>query len=124
MLVEGCRHATNAGEASAPRWLRQVRDLLHDEFTESPSLHDIAQAVGVHPAHLARLFRQRYHCTIGDYLRELRLERARHLLSTSNTPLAEIALSAGYSDQSHFSAALKRSTGLTPSEFRRIFRRR
>ena len=77
-------------ESKPPLWLRQARDLLHDQFTESPSLGDIAEAVGVHPAHLARVFRQRYHCSIGDYLRNLRFERARHLLSSSDASLGEV----------------------------------
>ena len=124
ILIGTCRHATNLRQQKPPRWLRQARNLLHNQFMESLSLGDIAQAVGIHPAHLARMFRQQYHCSIGEYLRDLRLEHASHLLSTSNDSLAEIALSVGYSDQSHFSTAFKRHTNLTPAEFRRIFSRR
>jgi AraC family transcriptional regulator len=91
-----------------PRWLRQARELLHDEFAQNPSLDAIARAVGVHPAHLAREFHRYYRRTIGEYLRDLRLECARRELATSNAPLVEIAASAGFSDQSHFSRVFKR----------------
>jgi AraC family transcriptional regulator len=124
ILAEVSRHCVGVPERRPPAWLRRARDLLHDRFTESLSLDDIAQAVGVHPAHLARVFRRHYHRTIGDYLRGLRIDRARHELSATEAPLIEIAATAGYCDQSHFSTAFRRHTGMTPSEYRRIFRSR
>jgi len=121
LLAASCRQPT---DTKSPRWLRQVRDLLHDRFTGPTSLMAIAQTVGVHPAHLARSFRQHYHSTVGDYIRDLRIERARHYLTTSDTPLSVIALELGYSDQSHFATAFKRHTGLTPTQFRKTFQKR
>lgn len=104
-----------------PRWLDQVIDLLHARFTESPSLEEVAGAVGVHPTHLARMFRRHYGCSVGDYVRKLRIEQARRDLLSPETPLVDIAVTAGYSDQSHFTVAFKRHTGMTPGEFRRSF---
>ena len=80
--------------------------------------------VNVHPTHLCRAFRRHYRCTPGDYIRQLRIERARQYLAGSDTPLAEIALRVGYSDQGHFAAAFKRLTGFTPSQFRKMSRER
>ena len=122
LLAKTCRHQKQNSEPRLPLWLRQARDFLHDRFSESLTLNVVAQAVGVHPVHLAREFRRHYHCTVGGYVRNLRIECARSELVTSETPLADIALAAGYSDQSHFTTAFKRQTGLSPAEFRRIFR--
>ncbi len=105
-------------------WLLQARDLLHDRFSEDLSLSEVAAAVGVHPVHLARVFRKEYGCTLGDYIRKLRVEFACRKLANSETPLAQIALLSGYSDQSHFSNAFRRQMGMTPGEFRRTFRSR
>jgi AraC family transcriptional regulator len=124
ILAEASRQPLSAAERRPPGWLRRAKDLLHDRFTENLSLDDIAAAAGVHPTHLARAFRRHYHCTIGDYLRGLRIEWARHELSTSDIPLIEIAVNSGYCDQSHFSTAFKRHIGMTPTEYRRIFRPR
>jgi AraC family transcriptional regulator len=93
--------------------------LLHDQFLERISLTAAASFAGVHPAHLSRAFRSYYVCTLSDYLRHLRLEQAKRELTTSSTPLSEIALAAGYSDQSHFSTAFRRHTGFSPGQFRR-----
>ena len=118
LLAEGARHDPLQVERTPPRWLRQVRDLLHERFRQRLTLDGIAGSVGVHPAHLARVFRQQQHCTVGDYVRSLRIEYACHCLRTSDTALATIALAAGFSDQSHFSRAFKRQTGISPAVFR------
>jgi AraC family transcriptional regulator len=72
----------------------------------------------VHPTHLAREFRRHCRCPPGEYVRGLRLEQARRELATSETPLAQIAVTAGLSDHGHFCRAFKRHMGLTPTEFR------
>ena len=119
LLAETCRQGSLPGESRAPRWLRQVRDLLNEQYAADLSVETIARSVNVHPTHLCRAFRQHYHCTPGDFVRQLRIERARRCLTESDIPLAEIALQVGYSDQSHFATAFKRLTGFTPSRFLR-----
>jgi AraC family transcriptional regulator len=121
LLAQTTRCQTTVPDRKPPRWLREARELLNTQFAEKLSLEAIAQAVGVHPTHLAREFRRRYRCTVGQYIRDLRIEGARRELSTSDAPVAEIALAAGFSDQSHFTRVFKRHTGLTPTEFRRSF---
>jgi AraC family transcriptional regulator len=121
-LLAGICRQGSCRTPTAPRWLRSVCDLLHDRFRENLALCDIAETVGVHPAHLARTFRRCHGCTIGDYVRNLRIERARQELRASDRPLAELALALGYADQSHFATAFKRQTGMTPSTFRNAFR--
>src|SRR2546422_865916 len=54
ILAEVSRHPVSAAERRPPGWLRRVKELLHDRFTEGPSLDDIARTVGVHPTHLDR----------------------------------------------------------------------
>lgn len=111
-------------ESQTPRWLVNARELLHDRFTERLVLDDIAAAVDIHPVHLCRAFRNQYGCTIGDYVRKLRVDFAAHRLSSSQHSLVEIALAAGFSDQSHFTKAFRRCTGMTPGTFRLHLRSR
>src|SRR5262249_59202959 len=91
-----------------PRWLARVRDILHEGFARSPTLGELAERAGMHPVHVATAFRQHYGCTVGAYLRRRRVECACRQLTTSAAPLAEIALTAGFADQSHFSRVFKR----------------
>lgn len=103
-----------------PGWLRRAHDLIHDRFPGPVTVAEIAQAAGVHPVHLSRTFREHYRMTVGEYLRKLRVEHACRQLSTTDAPLSEIALAAGFCDQSHFSRTFKRVTGTTPAEYRRL----
>jgi len=104
--------------AHAPRWLEQARELMRDRFRETLTLAEIASEVGVNPTYLSRVFQQHYQSTIGEYLRRLRIEFACHALITSNAPLCQIALAAGFSDQSHFTRLFKRQMGLPPAKYR------
>lgn len=99
-------------------WLEQTRDILHERFVDKMTLASIATIVGVHPVHLASSFRKKYHCTIGDYRQRLRIEFACNELSNSHSPLAQIALAAGFANQAHFSKTFKRLTGTTPARYR------
>lgn len=124
MLAEVSRRQAKARERRSARWLEQARDLLHARFSEPPSLVGIAAAVSVHPIHLAREFRKQFHCTIGEYVRRLRVEYACAELASSETALADIAAAAGFSDQSHFSRTFKHLIGMTPAQYRKISRTR
>jgi AraC family transcriptional regulator len=85
-------------------------------------LEDVACIADVHPVHLARVFRRKYNCTIGEYVRRLRVEYARRRISASNDSLIEIAMTAGFTDQSHFARTFKNHLGVTPGEYRKISR--
>jgi AraC family transcriptional regulator len=124
MMAEVSRHHVKTSEGTSPRWLEQTRDLLHAHFSEELTLEGIAGAVGTHPVHLARVFRQYYGCTVGEYVRRLRVEFTCRELSLTNTPLIQIALAAGFYDQSHFSRTFKKIVGLTPTAYRSSFRPR
>ena len=122
VVVEASRQARRKHDWSSRKWLRQAREVIHERFSESLTLGAIAESVGVHPVHLATEFRKAHRCTVGQYLRQLRVEYACRQLSTSMMPLAEIAIAAGFTDQSHLSKTFKYATGMTPARYRAIFR--
>lgn len=118
MIAEVSRLKKAKKMAAAP-WLVRATEMLREQFADNPSLEEIAREVSVHPVHLARAFRQKFHCTVGDYLRSLRIEHARHELSRSIKPLSEIAYECGFASQSHFTTVFKRETGISPSQYRK-----
>ena len=97
----------------------EATDFVRAHFTESLTSEAVAFAAGVHPSHLMRAFHQRHGCTVGEYVRRLRIEYACHLLTNSDIPLGQIALEVGFCDQGHFGRAFKADTGLSPGKFRR-----
>jgi AraC family transcriptional regulator len=103
-----------------PRWLCQAREIIAEQFDEKLGLAYVAAQVGVHPVHLATTFRQKYGVTIGEFVRQLRIEHACSQLANRDLPLAAIALQAGFADQSHFSKTFKLYVGTTPANYRKI----
>lgn len=118
LLAEVSRHRENSRDKQAPQWLERAVEMLREGFAERLTISEVAMSVGVHPVHLAREFRRFKRCTIGEYVRQLRIERACHQLRNPEEPLAAIAVGAGFSDQSHFCRTFKRFVGMTPSEYR------
>ena len=123
IVVHTLRSSKETTNRKAPTWLSKARDLLHDNFCQNLTLKQIAENVSIHPVHLATCFRRHYGCTIGEYVRKLRIDFACTQIRESNQPLTEIGVSAGFCDQSHFSRSFKDLMGMSPSEYRLIFKK-
>ncbi|MEP6801969.1 MAG: AraC family transcriptional regulator [Acidobacteriota bacterium] len=106
------------GSAARSQWQERARRFIEDQFASPLTLAAIAAAVGVHPVHLARQFRASHGCTVGEYIRRLRVAFARQQLVATDLPIAAIALAAGFCDQSQLSKTFKRVTGQTPAACR------
>jgi len=124
IMAELARRHVKTSDRKPPKSVEQARELLHAHFSESLTLDGIAKSVGTHPIHLARMFRRYHHCTIGEYVRKLRIELACREISTTDCQLALVALRTGFYDQSHFSRTFKRMMGITPGQYRAAFRSR
>ena len=119
MLAETSRQAKRETESVQARWLREVIEILHSRFSETLTLNDLSNLVNRHPVHIAREFRSHYGCTVGEYIRQLRIDLACTQLSKTKNPLSEIAVATGFSQQSHFSSTFKRLMGVSPSKYRK-----
>jgi AraC family transcriptional regulator len=80
----------------------------------------LASDVGVHPVHLAATFRRSFGVTVGEYVRERRVERARRMLAEGKRSITEIAFDLGFANPSHFSRVFSAYTGATPLEYRKL----
>jgi AraC family transcriptional regulator len=119
VLALGEREST---PVRSPSWLSTVVELLHERAPETPALAELAAVAGVHPGHLSRTFSRAHGLSVCAYSRRLRLEWAASELE-GDTPLAQLALEAGFADQSHFTRAFRRYLGVTPGRYRELLRR-
>jgi AraC family transcriptional regulator len=103
----------------APAWLFAAIEYLHAHRLDRIKLGDVARGVGVHPSRLAHEFRARYGQSPGEYVRRLRLEWAAEQLRREDANLADVAIRAGFYDQSHFSRMFRRLFGVAPAAWRR-----
>ena len=102
-----------------PIWLQQIEEYLRDNWQSSFSFEHIASEFDVHATHVAREFKRYYHKTVGDFIRHIRLERGAQLLAATDTPISQISLDCGFSDQSHFCRWFKRTYSVTPLQYRK-----
>lgn len=110
----------NKGEKINPQWARQVRDVLNDRWNENVMLHELASLVEVHPVTISKFFPKYFHCTLGEYVRKIRVEKATTLIRKSQLPLTSIAHHCGFFDQSHFVRVFKQTTGFLPNRYKKL----
>jgi AraC-like DNA-binding protein len=109
---------------SAPIWrtaaqsalARRVLDMI--EAGSAYHISDLAAQLRLSPSHLQRLFKRETGLRMGEWLIELRLQKAAYLLANSYLSVKEIARSAGYEHVSSFIRAFERRYVLTPTRFR------
>jgi AraC-like DNA-binding protein len=106
----------------APEWTKELKEMIQDQLDTnmSLSLQQVSHDLEINPSYLSREFSKYFeNLSFGDYIRKLRIEKATHLLETTNYPLTEIAYLTGFSDQSHFNRIFKKHVGMTASEYRK-----
>lgn len=104
--------------------LRRVIEYIDAHLDQDLGLRSLAEVAGLSEDHFARTFRESTGMPPYRYLLQRRLTRARELLETSDMPIAEIAQTLGFADQSHLTNLLRRDTGMTPGKLRAHFGRK
>lgn len=107
-----------AGARLTHRQLQRIDDYIDAHLDQSIGLDDLAQAVGLSRFHFSRVFSNTLGRSPYQHVIRKRLERARHLLVSSELSVAAVALCAGFSSQAHFSALCRRELGATPRSLR------
>lgn len=98
--------------------LERCIEYLDTHFMESNRLADVARIAGVHPMHLAKLFRRRFDCSMGEYVRRRRIAWACGHLTAGYDTITSIAQRAGFADHAHFTRTFNRIVGCTPRWYR------
>ena len=116
LILVGVGRLTRIAELSPhrPAWLDAAVALAREQRT----LAEIARRIGRHPSHVAREFHRHEGVTVGEFARRCRLELAARALRRGEQSIGEVALDAGFCDQSHFTNAFRRVFGVTPGAWR------
>ena len=103
--------------------VEKAKHYLTDHLTQEIRTDDIAEAVGLSPYHLSRLFKTHTGLTLREYLTRERIEAAKQLLAVSDRTIPQIASLLRFCDQSYFTMVFRRQTGQTPGEYKKKNRR-
>ena len=97
----------------------KIAEYIESRYRESISVSELSEAFGYSTTYFTKKFKRTFGCTPTDYISNLKIERARRLLSGSEMTVTEIASDLGFSDASHFSSVFKMKTGLSPATYRK-----
>jgi AraC-like DNA-binding protein len=106
----GVRHASA---------LRRAERFIWEHYSRKLSLREIARAAGLSAPYFSTIFKEEMGEHLSNYLNRLRVEKAVAMLTETDKPLQEIALSCGFEDQSWFSKIFKSYTGASPGRYRK-----
>lgn len=103
-----------------PDWVKELRQIIQDQVDSSLNLTEVSKSLDINPSYLSREFSKHFNnLSFGEYIRKLRIEKAKDLISQKKYTLTEIAYLTGFSDQSHFTRIFKQHTGKSPSAHRK-----
>ncbi len=105
--------------ADAEEKVMEARAFIDENFSSDLSREGLAAAVGMHPDHLSRAFNRVMGKKIAEYLHDLRVEKAKNLLTHTSDTVMRIAMECGFEDVRTFNRVFREIAGTTPSEYRK-----
>lgn len=93
-------------------------DYIYNHMNCRITVDELAEYVGLSPSYLSRLFKKELNISISDYICEMKIEKAQHLLKYSDYSLIDIANHLAFSSQSHFIQTFRKLVGVTPKKYR------
>ncbi|MGN6416914.1 MAG: chromate resistance protein ChrB domain-containing protein [Pseudobacter sp.] len=105
-----------------PAWAKELKELIQDHIDTNLTLKELSRDLDINPSYLSREFSKHFdNLSFGEYIRKQRIDRAIELMATPSYSLTDIAYLTGFSDQSHFTRIFRKTTGLSPSDYRKKF---
>ena len=104
----------------SPFWVKSLNELLNDCWNENPNLQDLAQILNLNPITISKHFPRYFGCTLGEYMRRIKIDRSLSLIESNQINLTEIGFQCGFADQSHFIRTFKNQTGFLPKQFQKL----
>lgn len=99
--------------------IRQIVQEIQERFTENITLTDLAEKYGISTSHLSGLLKNELKLPFSEYITARRMQRAKELLKDENLSIAQVAEQTGYNDYFYFTKVFKKTTGITPSKYRK-----
>lgn len=99
--------------------INEVHELLVNDITKRYTIEELSAKFHINQTTLKTMFKTMFGQSIGGYMKEYRIKRAKDMLCHSDAPIAEIACAVGYENQSKFTAAFRDVTGILPRDYRK-----
>lgn len=98
--------------------LNMTINYIEKNYHKKITLEEVAEYINMSPFYLSKIFKKEMNINFIDYITERKMEKARELLEYTEIPIINIALELSYNEPNYFSKVFRKSTGMTPSEYR------
>lgn len=102
--------------------INQINSYIEENYTSSISLSNIAEKFFINKNYLCDIFKSETNSTINDYITNLRIDKSKELIRDTSLTLTQIAYQIGYQNTSYFNRVFRKKTGISPSEYMKLYR--
>ena len=117
-VMESCRNILSNRAERSNSIIENAKEYITQHFNKDISLDDVSRAVNISPYYFSKIFKEDTGENFIEYLTNIRMEKAKELLETTEYSMKEICSMVGYSDPNYFSRSFKKNVGVTPTEFK------
>ena len=113
-----CRMRHLRKNIASSKQVAQAIDYIYVHIMDRITVDELAEAIGISPTYLSRIFKQETGISVSEYIRQRKIDMAKNLLRFSSYDFADIAAMLSYSSQSHFIQQFRTQVGMTPKAYR------
>lgn len=103
--------------------VRVIQQYLQEHYAEPVKLEDVSGIAGFNSSYFSALFKKETGKNFSEYLIDLRVARAKVLLTDTQISVTDVAAQVGYSDFKYFTRIFRRESGITPADYRKLYKR-
>lgn len=113
-----CRNVVQNKEKQSISSVEKAKAYMMEKYNKDISLDDVSREVDISPYYFSKLFKEETGENFIEYLTNIRIEKAKQLLTGSALSMKEICGEVGYADPNYFSRIFKKNVGVTPTDFK------
>ena len=117
-MTEATRNVVEKKAEKSTKTIASAREYINKNYNTDISLDDVSREVNISPYYFSKLFKDETGEGFVEYLTNLRIEKAKELLSGTSYSMKEICQMVGYTDPNYFSRIFKKNVGVTPTEYK------
>lgn len=119
-IMDSCQNILGKREEKSNSIIEMSKEYIKNNFNKDISLDEASRVVNISPYYFSKIFKEGTGENFIEYLTNIRMEKAKELLSTTEHSMKEICLMCGYSDPNYFSRSFKKNVGVTPTEYKSV----
>lgn len=117
-LTNACRNIVIKKEEQSLSVVSKAKNYINGHYMKDISLDEVSREVDISPYYFSKIFKDETGENFIEYVTNIRMEKAKELLTNSDCSMKEICSMVGYQDPNYFSRSFKKNTGVTPTEYK------